>query len=70
MVVTDWSSLKVGTKYVFHIRVDFADFQVMRNRAHNAARRRGFKAITRRDVARGIFEVTFVKNESSTAEAG
>lgn len=61
LTVIDWSSLKVGVKYVFSHKQDFDDFRNIKTRAHNGARRRNLKAKTRRDVENGRFEVIFTK---------
>jgi hypothetical protein len=55
----NWSSLEVGVVYEFRHNIDFESFVVMRNRAHNAAKRLGLKAITSRESGRGVLKVQF-----------
>jgi hypothetical protein len=60
----DWSLLQLGVSYEFRLNVDFDDFTVMRNRAHNAARRLRLKALTHCDMGREVLVVEFRKNKN------
>jgi hypothetical protein len=67
----DWASLKVGLTYTFHSSIHFDDFDVMRNKAHNAAKRRGLKAITKRHESGKSVDVKFYKPKTmKPAKAG
>lgn len=63
----DWSSIVIGLSYEFFLGNDFSDWDVMRNRAHNAARRLGLKATTKRDTSLGVLKVVFTNPQQTVS---